>query len=44
MLHYIADSRELTVRMPQESLDTPFTVWEDGRGALTQFLERAVAP
>src|ERR1700731_1502523 len=28
MLHYIADSRELTVRMPQEALDTPFTVWE----------------
>ena len=44
MLHYIADSRELTVRMPQEALDTPFTVWEDGRGALAQFLQRAVAP
>jgi len=44
MLHYIADSRELTVRMPQESLDTPFTVWEDGRGSLTEFLQRAVAP
>jgi hypothetical protein len=44
MLHYIADSRELTVRMPQESLDTPFTVWEDGRVALTQFLQKAVAP
>jgi hypothetical protein len=44
MLHYIADSRELTLRMPQEALDTPFTVWEDGRGALAQFLQRAVAP
>jgi hypothetical protein len=44
MLHYIAASRELTVRMPREPLDTPFTVWEDGRGALAQFLERAVAP
>jgi hypothetical protein len=43
-LHYIAVSRELTVRMPQESLDTPFTLWEDGRGALAQFLQRAVAP
>jgi hypothetical protein len=43
-LHYIADSRDLTVRMPQEPLDTPFTVWEDGRGALAQFLERAAAP
>jgi hypothetical protein len=44
VLHYIAESRELAVRMPQESLDTPFIVWEDGRGALAQFLERAVAP
>jgi len=44
VLHYIAVSRELAVRMPQESLDTPFIVWEDGRGALAQFLERAVAP
>jgi hypothetical protein len=43
-LHYIADSRDLSVRMPQESLDTPFTVWEDGRGALAQFLQRAAAP
>jgi hypothetical protein len=44
MLHYIAASHDLAVRMPQESLDTPFTVWEDGRGALAQFLQRAVAP
>lgn len=44
MLHYIAASHELMVRMPQEPLDMPFTVWEDGRGALAQFLQRAVAP
>jgi hypothetical protein len=43
-LHYIAASSDLTVRMPQEPLDTPFTVWEDGRSALAQFLQRAVAP
>ncbi|HWY96440.1 MAG TPA: hypothetical protein VNX69_14685 [Steroidobacteraceae bacterium] len=43
-LRFIATSRELGVRMPQESLDTPFTIWEDGRSALGQFLERSVAP
>lgn len=43
-LHFIANSRELSVRMPQEPLDTPFTLYEDGRNALLQFLQRAVAP
>ena len=43
-LQFIAASRDLAVRMPQEALDTPFTVWEDGRGALAQFLKRAVPP
>src|SRR5712664_3180841 len=40
-LRFIAASRELVVRMPQESLDTPFALWEDGRSALRRFLERA---
>ena len=44
MLQFIAASHELTLRMPQEPLDTPFTLWEDGRDALAQFLKRAVAP
>ena len=44
MLHFIAGSRDLSVHMPQEQLDTPFTLWEDGRGALAQFLERAAPP
>jgi hypothetical protein len=39
-LRFIAESRELVVRMPQESLDMPFTMWEDGRKALAQFLQR----
>jgi hypothetical protein len=39
-LRFIAESRELAVRMPQESLDTPFALWEDGRKALEQFLQR----
>lgn len=43
-LHFIAASREISVRMPQEQLDTPFTLWEDGRAALAQFLERAAPP
>jgi hypothetical protein len=40
-LRFIASSRELTVRMPQETFDTPFTIWEDGRVALAQFASRA---
>ena len=40
-LRFIAASRELSVRMPQEQLDTPFSMWEDGRPALGRFLERA---
>jgi hypothetical protein len=43
-LRFIATSRDLTVHMPQESLDTPFELWEDGRKALGQFLQRAGAP
>lgn len=44
LLRFIATSRELSVRMPQEALDTPFTLWEDGRGALGEFSHRAGAP
>ena len=43
-LHFIASSRDLTLRMPQETLDMPFTLWEDGRAALNQFLQQAVGP
>jgi hypothetical protein len=43
-LRFIAASRELTVHMPQEALNTPFEIWEDGRMALAKFLQRAVAP
>jgi hypothetical protein len=43
-LRFIAESREIAVRMPQESLDTPFAIWEDGRSALGQFLQGSVAP
>ena len=41
-LRYIATSRELIVRLPQEPLDAPFSLWEDGRAALLRFLEHAV--
>jgi hypothetical protein len=37
-LHFIAGSRALTVRMPQEPLDTPFGLWRDGRASLAQFV------
>lgn len=43
-LRFIAMSRELSVHMPQEPLDTPFKLWEDGRKALQQFLQRTVTP
>jgi len=43
-LRFIASSRELTIRMPQELLDTPFRMWEDGRMALAQFAAHAAAP
>ena len=43
-LHFIAASRELTVLMPQEPLETPFQMREDGRQALEQFAQRASGP
>ncbi len=42
-LGFIASSRDLSVQMPQERLDTPFTLWEDGRAALGRFVQRAGA-
>ncbi len=44
LLEFIAGSGDLVVRMPQEPLDTPFTLWEDGRQALMQFLRRSGTP
>jgi hypothetical protein len=43
-LRYIATSREVTLRMPQEKLDLPFTIWGDGRKSLGRFVQRAGAP
>jgi hypothetical protein len=43
-LHFIADSRELIVRLPQETLDMQYTLWDDGRAALNQFLQGIVGP
>jgi hypothetical protein len=43
-LRYVARSRELTVRLPQEVLATPFKIWSDGRTALGQFVKRVSAP
>jgi hypothetical protein len=43
-LRFIADSHELTVRLPQEASATPFEIWSDGRMALAQFVTRAAVP
>ncbi len=43
-LRFIATSRDLAVRMPQGPLDTPYRLWEDGRGALLSFLKRSDTP
>ena len=43
-LRFIAASRALSVRMPQEPLDVPFGLWEDGRAALGRFAQSAIAP
>ena len=42
-LRFIAMSRNISVFMPQEPLETPFALWEDGRRELGKFLERAGA-
>jgi hypothetical protein len=39
-MRLIAASHELTVRLPQETLAAPFTLWRDGRPALTQFVQQ----
>jgi hypothetical protein len=44
ILNFIATSREISLRMPQEPLDVPFLLWDDGRGALGQFLSRVAVP
>jgi hypothetical protein len=43
-LRFIAASRQLSLQMPQESLDTPFALWDDGRAALDQFVRQTSAP
>jgi hypothetical protein len=38
-LRFIAASRVLAVRLPQEPLDTQFGLWTDGRAGLARFVE-----
>ncbi len=40
-LRFVAASRDIVLRMPKEPLDIPFRLWEDGRGALREFISRA---
>jgi hypothetical protein len=42
MLRYIANSKNLSVQMPQEPLSEPFTLWQDGRAALLEFAQGAL--
>jgi hypothetical protein len=42
-LRFIANSEDLSLRMPQEPLDAPFQLFEDGRRALLEFLKPAFA-
>jgi hypothetical protein len=42
-LHFIATSEDLTLRMPQEPLDVPYKMFEDGRRALLEFLKPVFA-
>jgi hypothetical protein len=42
-LRFIANSEDLNLRMPQEPLDAPFQLFEDGRRALLEFLKPAFA-
>ena len=37
-LHFLAASRTLEVRLPQEALDTPFGLFQDGRPDLDRFV------
>jgi hypothetical protein len=39
-LRLIATSHELTVSLPQQPLETPFSLWRDGRPALAQFVKQ----
>ncbi len=43
LLRFLAGSREITIRMPREPLDAPFSLSGDGREALARFLGRAGA-
>ena len=40
-LRFLAESDSLSVRMPQEPLDAPFGLWQDGRAALLEFSKSA---
>ncbi len=44
VLRFIAASRTLILQMPQETLDTPFTLWQDGRRALGRFVHQTSSP
>lgn len=38
-LRFVAASRSLSLRLPKDTLDTPFALWRDGRSDLKRFVE-----
>jgi hypothetical protein len=44
VLRFIGASRTLILQLPDEALNTPFTLWQDGRRALSQFVHQTSAP
>ncbi len=43
-LRFIANSRQLSVTLPDENLDSPYVLFKDGRAALLEFLRQVAAP
>jgi hypothetical protein len=43
-LERIAMSHELLIRLPQEPVDAPFSLWRDGRPAIAQFVKELSGP
>jgi len=44
LLRFMAASRVLSVRLPQEPLASPYALWRDGRAALGRFVRRPRGP
>jgi hypothetical protein len=43
-LRFIIVSGALTLQLPEETLGTPFRIWEDGRRSIEQFVRQTSSP